>query len=174
MTNIKLLLYCTKSSPYLYHINNKWVLSQKIIDGSFINGKIIAECDCDKIQIFTTECIANNPQLNQILNLSCVPLSEVKKYQNNSPMLYAIHLKNLELLDEPLSFKNDFIYKNTYGPETFKKAPQNMMTVYNRFGNKYVLISIKSRWICKILKGEKTVEIRRKILNELKTLYKEC
>lgn len=43
------------------------------------------------------------------------------------------------------------------------KAPQNMMRfIFNN--EEYVLISIRPEWLCKILNGDKTIEIRRKIL----------
>ena len=31
----------------------------------------------------------------------------------------------------------------------------------------YILISIRPEWLCKILNGEKTVEIRKKVLKEM-------
>ena len=32
---------------------------------------------------------------------------------------------------------------------------------------KYILISIKSEWVCKILNGEKTIEVRKRVLKEM-------
>ena len=43
-----------------------------------------------------------------------------------------------------------------------------MCRVYDRFGNKYILISIRPEWVCKILNGEKTIEVRKQIIKELK------
>ena len=42
-----------------------------------------------------------------------------------------------------------------------------MMRVYDRFGNKYILISVRPKWLCKILNGEKTIEVRKKVLKEM-------
>ena len=33
--------------------------------------------------------------------------------------------------------------------------------------NKYILISIQPQWLCKILNGEKTIEVRKKVLKEM-------
>ena len=48
-------------------------------------------------------------------------------------------------------------------------APQNMMYswLWNNKWDRYVLISIRPEWLCKILNGEKTIEVRKKILKEM-------
>lgn len=54
--------------------------------------------------------------------------------------------------------------------KTVEKAPQNMMRVYSNIGRyncQYVLISIRPEWLCKILNGEKTIEVRKKVLKEM-------
>jgi predicted transcriptional regulator len=48
-----------------------------------------------------------------------------------------------------------------------KKAPQNMCYVYDKDGNKYVLISVHPEWLAMILNGLKTIEVRRKVLKEV-------
>ena len=48
------------------------------------------------------------------------------------------------------------------------KAPQNMMLVRDMEDHKYkILISIRPEWLCKILNGEKTIEVRKKVLKEM-------
>lgn len=49
---------------------------------------------------------------------------------------------------------------------SIKKAPQNMCYCYEE-KEKKVLISIKPEWLCKILNGEKTIEVRKKVLKEM-------
>lgn len=83
---------------------------------------------------------------------------------------YAIHISNLQVFDEPLSFDKDYIYKDYKTNELIEKAPQNMCNVYDRFGNHYILISIKPKWVAKILNGEKTIEVRKSVVNALKGL----
>ena len=53
-----------------------------------------------------------------------------------------------------------------------EKAPQNMQKIVflNKKTNEYeyaVLISIQPQWLCKILNGEKTIEVRKKVLKEM-------
>lgn len=53
-----------------------------------------------------------------------------------------------------------------------EKASQNMqkIVVFNKETNEYeyaILISIQPEWLCKILNGEKTIEVRKKVLKEM-------
>ena len=50
--------------------------------------------------------------------------------------------------------------------ESLSKAPQNMMCC-SLDEERKVLISIKPEWLCKILNGEKTIEVRKKVLKEM-------
>ena len=60
--------------------------------------------------------------------------------------------------------------------EPLKNAPQNMMYIceYDKstsiedYYKTNILISIHPEWLCKILNGEKTIEVRRKILQVMK------
>ena len=172
---------------------------------NFLNGKIVAECECDlvekyemefyhdnevqqSIRIFDEfetkywgedyyETIITNEYSNEeianckLLKDSCLTFDELGKYvcpKGGINNFYALHLKNVKVLDKPLSFKKDCIYKKTNGNEIHTKAPQNMCNVYDRFGNHYVLISIQPQHLVNILNGKKTIEIRKSILNLLK------
>lgn len=95
---------------------------------------------------------------------------------------YALHISNLKVFDRPLELKEVKINKNCkncqynfdciYHPEVvcddipLTKAPQNMMWVWYK-GEKYCLISIRPEWVAKILNGEKTIEVRKKVLKEM-------
>ena len=62
-------------------------------------------------------------------------------------------------------FKN----KNFIAFKYIDKAPQNMCFVLRlnqneEYYDNYVLISIRPEWLCKILNGEKTVEVRKQVL----------
>ena len=66
------------------------------------------------------------------------------------------------------------IIETTYGEEPdaiITRAPQNMMRCcYEKKSKEWetgVLISIKPEYLCKILNGEKTIEVRRKVLKEM-------
>lgn len=99
---------------------------------------------------------------------------------------YAIHIKNLHIFDKPKELRELYtnrIYteiEDVYTDEIqssgsewvrpIKKAPQNMMRVWLYENGKwvmYILISIQSQWMCKILNREKTVEVRKKVLKEM-------
>ena len=95
--------------------------------------------------------------------------------------LYAIHIKNLHIFDKPKELSDYYsqgqvnwieeteLYRLKNG---ITSAPQNMCYAYkyNYSKNKlekYILISIKPEWLCKILNGEKTIEVRKKVLKEM-------
>ena len=106
---------------------------------------------------------------------------------------YAIKIKNLHIFDEPrdlseyskkvehckcdkcLDHCKNYYAKNNITQTINKgctkytilyKAPQNMMYVFD-LEEKKVLISIHPEWLCKILNGEKTIEVRKKVLKEM-------
>ena len=81
---------------------------------------------------------------------------------------YAIHIKNLHIFDKPKELSDYHI--SYYSKELemmrekhLEKAPQNMCRVFDTKDN-YVLISIRPQWLCKILNGEKTIEVRKKVV----------
>lgn len=230
---MKLLLYCTKAKPYLweywfngdngcgYNYETSFSPEEWKDEGDILNGKIVAECDCEKVEEISCCCVPyrNKNNLGYELfidngiykvewkeNINLV--DEEKKYNNPenykdegvvferndryidtmlknedlkkmclSPQLllnyltlgnkgYALYLSNLKIFDEPIELAR-YTDKDYYEIE---KAPQNMCKVYDRFGNKYILISIRPEHLCKILNGEKTIEIRKQIVNGLKEL----
>lgn len=183
---MKVLLYCTKGKPYLSKeiidppfIENEFCLNarQNINHNRVLNGKIVAECEIDKVEeirmlqdnnmTYETKTLTEK----QLLIKSCLEgyqLGNYLGYLSENEYGYALHLSNLKIFDKPLSFKKDCIYKKTNGNEIHTKAPQNMCNVYDRFGNHYVLISIQPQHLVNILKGKKTIEVRKSILKALK------
>lgn len=136
------------------------------------NQKIVAECTCDKVEKWFWNgwwnCYAKNNDIN-IQNIddedfekSCLNFGYLYDYlfENDG---YALHLSNVKVFDEPLSLNEC----ENYFCEELKQAPQNMMNVKLGLDN-YVLISIQPQHLAKILNGEKTIEVRKKILNSLK------
>lgn len=192
---IKALLYCTKAKPMLrkfynycldkHNDNYYWKKGQ--VTPYNLNGKIVAECDyeveeivCAKLDYALSYSIDGTGQAfydNSIhyepfylgLNISNINLSKRSCLTNKEMYDYlqgedgkAIHIKNLHIFDEPREL-NSVRYKN----HSVKSAPQNMMKVYDYSGEYYILISIRPQWLCKILKGEKTIEVRKKVLKEM-------
>lgn len=213
MSKVKILLYCTKGKPYLWQErdenNNKLnnFLTSNIFGKivNFLNGKIVAECECEKVDYYQMEYHANNLVMNDIsiydkveseewgydcfnrvisneysdeeianyplLKKSCLTFDELGSYvcpKGGVNNFYALYLSNVKVLNNPLQFEKNFIYKDYKTNGLITKAPQNMCYCYDRFGNKYVVISIQPQHLCKILNGEKTIEVRKSILNSLK------
>ena len=200
----KLLLYCTKATPYLVQglakpmhtldannpYNFNWKLVKKGFSNDRLNGKIVAECDCEKEELTQLGC--GEPMLFttktldslEVCKRSCLKTEELSDYlynQDKDSKGYALHISNIKVFDKPLELKDTYTRECTwdkcsrceYGKNgkincctidiPLSKAPQNMMWVWYK-GERYVLISIQSKWLCKILNGEKTIEVRRKVL----------
>ena len=186
MKKIKALLYCTKAKPYLYDLRNimgifgGYNVKQINLDFLLLNGKIVAECEIEVEEI--TPSTWNAETERRILKGSCLKEHQLFDYiikgdenESQNP-LYALHISNLNIFDEPREL-SDFnkIIETTYGEEpdeTITRAPQNMMRCcYEKKPKEWktgVLISIQPQWLCKILNGEKDIEVRKQVLNCMK------
>lgn len=168
---MKLLLYCTKSGL---------ILKQEFFAKYFLNGKIVAECDFEVEEISVTyadyyhEELAYNTNtlsFDELLEKSCLDNQQLDNYLYGDNG-YAIHIKNLHIFNEPKELSDYY-----HNASKLEKAPQNMMMVQELTESDlwkgaylvrdYVLISIRPEWLCKILNGEKTIEVRRKVLKEM-------
>lgn len=192
---MKLLLYCTKAKPMLKvaredlfkhqdraRCYKQWEIkyftqyvSEEMYEG---NGKIVAECD---FEVEDLRIVDDDPlgaywyetktlSENEVLEKSCLTGDELFDYLGEDNEGYAIHIKNLHIFDKPRELYDCLIHPKIepkyYGCEHLSKAPQNMMYV-ELDDIKYVLISIQPQWLCKILNGEKTIEVRKKVLKEM-------
>lgn len=191
---MKLLLYCTKQSHELYATDKGYVITDFKLGDYYktkekLNGKIIAECDFEVEEVFRDFIDGKDYTIhpdgvwiksyyfktktlyaNELYNKCCLTFEQMYKYFDNIDdkiVGYAIHIKNLHIFDEPIKLEkchnDDFSSVVNY-------APQNMMYawLYNDKWTRYVLISIKPEWLFKILNGEKTIEVRKKVLSEMK------
>ena len=186
---MKLLLYCTKAKPYITISSDKQRVypSCVISDGIkewHLNGKIVAESD---FEVEDLRIVDDDPlgaywyetktlSENEILEKSCLTSDELFDYLGEDNEGYAIHIKNLHIFDEPKELSNYFtrakkmntLYGSSWVCESIDKAPQNMMYAQDENQNKqYILISIQPQWLVKILNGEKTIEVRKKVLKEM-------
>ena len=179
---MKLLLYCTKSRYRLFYdyIDNKYRygLDNKKDKFNALNGKIVAECDYEVEEIecrisvgingihdeYTTKSLGEN-ELLYASKIDEITFINYLKGKNG----YAIYIKNLNIFDEPKSIQDYSKNENPY--YYIENAPQNMMYAYDvkSFNNfeKKVLISIHPEWLCKILNGEKTIEVRKRVLRRM-------
>ena len=187
----KLLLYCTKAKPYLVKVDdNEFDITNDIYDNRIqwdkkpiSNGKVVAECDfeVEKIRkgwgcLNGTRYFRNNvnhyyPDY-ELEKQSCLSFDEIDKYLKgtlNENCGYAIHIKNLHIFDEPRELCEYDYYQKYNRLEPITKAPQNMMRVYSseNIDENYILISIKPEWLCKILNGEQTIIVRKRVLKEM-------
>lgn len=182
---MKMLLYSCKTKPYLYKqkVGNSFALflTEKKLDTlKHLNGKIVGECDfeVEEINPSTYEMydgfIYNNPQEEDKLKGACLSAKEMYLYLQDKTG-YAIHIKNLKIFDKPKKLDEFYSIHNVGGmllTDELKKAPQNMQRVsiqeweYGTYNPNdiAVLISIQPQWLIKILNGEKTIEVRKKVL----------
>ena len=187
---LKLLLYCNKARPILRKLdkyflgshtdNYYWKKGQTVPYN--VNGKIVAECDFEvSIHNWYNDYSLFEKlyyQENMIFNNenSCMSSRELVSYLGNNNLkkdFYAIHIKNLHIFDEPKELREYgtwvqplFLNEGELALKKLEKAPQNMMKCYD-FEKDYILISIQPQWLCKILNGEKTIEVRKKVLKEM-------
>ena len=178
---LKMLLYCTKAGLILRDYRGKAnVLSPT--DRPVLNGKIVAECDFEveeitkvrnyydmKPEAFDNLYYTRTLDCEQLSISSCMTTEQFDNYLKDKNG-YAIHIEDLHVFDKPKKI-SDF-YKSTNEitfepPLPLIKAPQNMCYAYDKYGNKYVVISVYPYWACKILNGEKTIEVRKKVLKEM-------
>ena len=177
----KCLMYCTKALPNLHKLDENEFYNDRDThyNGLALNGKIVCECEIEteKMGRDTNKCIVFDDDFNEESQLT---LQEMVNYIHNN-YYYVLHISNLNVFDNPLELKDTYTRECTwnkcsrceYGKEgkincgtidiPLSRAPQNMMWVWYK-GERYVLISIQSKWLCKILNGEKTIEVRRKVL----------
>ena len=188
----KLLLCCKKGKPYLYRqdddsfkLENKHIY-ENISDYKkyygLNNGRIVAECDFE-VEEITYELYGdldwqhdylpttNTMGICNLENASCLDRDEIENYLKDNKG-YAIHIKNLHIFDKPRDIKNYYniaarTMQDYMNQRALVKVPQNMCNAYDGYKNHYVLISIKPKDLCKILNGEKTIEVRKKVLKEM-------
>lgn len=169
MKKVKALLYCTKAKPYLY--KNLFIIGddpayvndyKEIVSILPLNGKVVVECEVEteEIRLWGDEIenyFGNNEEIS-IEKYSCLNFEQIEQYLcANDYKGYALHISNLRIFAKP---------KELYEYNIIK-APQNMMKVYDYNCNPLILILINSVELCKILNGDKTIDIRRKVLKEM-------
>ena len=173
---MKLLLYCTKGKELWGDgTGETWngIAEDEDLDLVFelnptltrLNGKIVAQCNCEKVDLICPDFNYLDASCKDgkgfILYKACLTRKDLVDY-GKGKYLYALHLSNLEVFDNPKELRY-------YG---VKKAPQNMMKVFDDKGNEYVLISIRPEHLANILNGKKTIEVRKRILKSMEGLMK--
>ena len=158
-----------------------------------VNGKIVAESDFEVEEVthgygkygeyYQTKTLG----LMSLRERSCISSDKLSKYLKRgdevSKVGYAIHIKNLYKFIKPKELKDLYVKGSYHNAEQMftdeiqingewfhpmERAPQNMCYVFDKNGNKYVVISVHPEWLAMILNGLKDVELRRKVLKEMK------
>ena len=171
----------------------KWSLNGKIVAEC---DYVIEKITCRKIG-GEWESYGEYTDFIELSKKSMLTQQELCNYLSKNAGGYAIHIKNLHIFDELKDFseysknvehckcdeclenckkyckyyyaKNNITQTINTGCTKYAllyKAPQNMMYVFD-LEEKKVLISIRPEWLCKILNGEKTIEVRKKVLKEM-------
>ena len=162
---------------------------------NFFNGKVVASFELNKVDVIgygqDFEETVNGIEMledeyiyyitNEQIDKACISYEELLDYGKGKP-LYAWHIDNLQIVDEPIelgelyvednkhdaiiSMTKDFRSMYVFG-KPVTKAPQSYQYVYYK-GEKCLLLSVKSEHLVKILNGEKTIEIRKSVPKEVR------
>ena len=182
---LKIILYCCKAKPYLVNeYDNHYGLWDKLADDlclDILNGTIPCECEIETEEIEKiygsnhacfdkdgyfddyADYVTKSLEETKLLKHSCLTSEELENYLQDKNG-YAIHIKNLHIFDKPKALSEYYYYDDV----RLTKAPQNMRYAFDEENNEYILISIQPQWLCKILNGEKDIEVRKKVLNCMK------
>jgi predicted transcriptional regulator len=183
--------YCKDEhiSPYEY---GSEILNGKIVAESDFEVEEITNCGTSFMFMKCNDLQENYAYTSKVASGSRLNFNDLKRYFGTKNG-YAIHLKNLEVFDKPKELSD---YYKTFEPIIYrpffemhssnsaiytprneiiffdycnklKKAPRNMMYVYDKDGVKYILISSHPKCMAQILKGFRTIDLRKKILKEM-------
>ena len=182
---MKVYIYVTKGGKGLYRRSPEskmlfgeefFLCDRKKVSTEPLNGKVVASFELGEVENLSDGYAGKHKDAHfyEILNKACLTTDQLEKYcpEFSDKRAYAWHIENLEVLDEPWGF-GSFASVDTSYPgwqsgwerDGITKAPQSWMYAIayysDDFGEPCVLLSVRSEWACKILNGEKTVEIRK-------------
>ena len=155
-----------------------------------LNGKIIAECDfkVEEIEHYihyepevdvgiavlpSFECEAYHTNTTghfELLKQSCLTEDKLFSYLkgNNG---YAIHIKNLHIFNDPRELDDYEYTRRVKGKPILRavlfEAPKDMKKIIAN-GTDAILIRVHPEELCRILNGEQTIIIKKRILREMK------
>ena len=187
---MKLLIYCNKGTPLFRTCGDcdngdcatyydEYVCDknfgdygkgyESIMKEDLLNGKISVECDYEVEEIERMFCtsVCFSKRRKEILKKSCSDIWQMNDYLNGKKG-YAIHIKNLQIFNEPYLLSDFastkyFMIGNTHIPLK-PKAPKPMCYVYDANGEKKILMSVSPEVMCRILNGNQDVIVSKKVL----------
>lgn len=159
---MKVYIYVTKGGkclcrfpPLAILLGKKFHLwSKKNLDTEPLNGKVVASFELNEAENISQKYAGQRKDghFYDVLEKACLTVEELEKYcpTGSKKEIYAWHIESLQILDEPFIL-NEF---------TKIRAPQSWEhSTFN--GVPCILLSVRPEWACKILNGEKTIEIRK-------------
>jgi hypothetical protein len=165
-----------------------------------LNGKICFECECNEAYKYEFSpyegeyCIdpkMSKEEVERYFKLKDALTTEQLFAYGNGKTLYALHLEKVKnarsLLLDPLDIKRNELFKDKDCTAQFTKAPQSYCYAYHKgmicctnprgtiehpvfCSFKYLVISVRPFWLCKIANGEKDLEIRKSCPKEIKVV----
>lgn len=162
---MKVYLYCTKGGGSLSYDREarKWVLSPKKNDDG-VNGTVCAACDVNEASLAV---VSNGKYPNP--KGTCLTDGELEAYGKGKPLCFW-KLENVNL------HCFSYFYKNDVCSEALKRAPQSWCYCFPSINDyeKAVILSVRPKWLCKILNGEKTIEIRKSVFKGVEIIGFPC
>lgn len=109
-------IYCTKGEDLLCQIDHEWG-TIKVIRGaklkSKFNGKVIAKYTLREVEVFSVQAPYDGRE-RKILNEANLMIGEARAYAGGTHPyynpLYAYHISDLEIFDEPMKLKDFMKY----------------------------------------------------------------
>jgi hypothetical protein len=193
---MKVLLYCTKAKPYLYHtyrlINNdnevnyfelsnkKLPLEEKHIIRDLLNGKVVASFEWGGYEKIKYGRWVNHKvgdwnyrgyqdEKLDTFKKACLTEQQIIDYGKGKD-LYAWHIDNLKVFDEPIELGELVNYNKCLDPLcdiAVTRAPRSFMYVWWK-GEKCLLLNTRPQYVYDIIEERKTVEIRKNVPKEVR------
>ena len=167
---MKVYLYCTKEKPTLFKqflaydnngkMQNIYHHTTKELGGFPLNGKIAASFDLNEAKEidpnyrYHVDVVTGKPDFytnynKKILKEACLTNAKLDSYRKFEDV-YAWHIENLEILDEPIDVYAKFYTRHVVdkweisSSDMIMKAPKNWCYAEDLEGNDCIIMSINS------------------------------
>lgn len=191
---MKLLLYCPNVKPYLlcepYIDKNKPCrLLRKDMDKTIyncvkeqaVNGKIVAECNFKVEVVDTVRSWCSTEDYEEVYETGTLCYDELlrKSGMNNQELDdylygeigYAVHIKDIKIFENPKELSDYEYTRRVKGEPTLRavlfEAPRGMKKIIAG-GTDAILLPIRPEELYRILNGEQTIIIKKRVLKEMK------
>ena len=191
---MKLLFYCPSVKPYLLcepgiDKDKPCRILRKDIDETIyncareqaVNGKIVAECDFKTEVVDTVRSWYSTEDYEEVYETGTLCYDallrecgmdnqELDDYLYGEPG-YVVHIKNINIFNHPRELSDYEYTRRVKGEPTLRavlfESPRGMKKIIAN-GTDAILISVRPEELCRILNGEQTVIIKKRVLKEMK------